>query len=87
MEALERIFGELNNLLPDATHGKEEVVIEKSLYERIVEMFKAGKKKVIARLLGVGIKTVRRENPLTGSHASPYEDRQAENVLERLITH
>ena len=37
MEALERVFGELNNLLPDATHGKEEVVIEKSLYERIVE--------------------------------------------------
>ena len=51
MEALETISGELNNLLPDATHGKEEAVIEKSLHERIIEMFKAGKKKVIARLL------------------------------------
>ena len=61
MENLETISGELNTLLPDATHGKEEVVIEKSLHERIVEMFKAGKKKkVIARLLGVGIKTVRK---------------------------
>ncbi len=51
MEVLETISGELNNLLPDTTHGKEEVVIEKSLHERIVEMFKAGKKKkVIARL-------------------------------------
>ena len=28
MEVLETISGELNNLLPDATHGKEEVVIE-----------------------------------------------------------
>jgi len=61
MENLETISGELNTLLPDATHGKEEVVIEKSLHERIVEMFKAGKKKkVMARLLGVGIKTVRK---------------------------
>ena len=34
-------------------------MIEKSFHERIIEMFKAGKKKkVIARLLGVGIKTV-----------------------------
>ena len=50
MEVLERNSGKLNNLLPDGTHGKEEVVIEKSLHERIVEMFKAGKKKkVIAR--------------------------------------
>ena len=45
MEVLETISGELNNLLSDATHGKEEVVIEKSLHERIVEMFKAGKEK------------------------------------------
>jgi hypothetical protein len=59
MEVIETISEELNNLLPDATHGKEEVVIEKSFRERMVEMFKAGKKKkVIARLLGVGIKTV-----------------------------
>ena len=71
MEVLETISGELNNLLPDATHGKEESVIEKSLHERIVEMFKAGKKKkVIARLLGVGIKTVRKI--LGGQEWVPY---------------
>ena len=71
MEVLETISGERNNLLPDATHGKEEVVIEKSLHERIVEMFKAGKKKkVIARLLGVGIKTVRKI--LGGQEWAPY---------------
>ena len=71
MEVLETISGELNNLLPDATHGKKVVVIEKSLHERIVEMFKAGKKKkVIARLLGVGIKTVRKI--LGGQEWVPY---------------
>ena len=71
MEVLETISGELNNLLPDTTHGKEEVVIEKSLHERIVEMFKAGKKKkVIARLLGVGIKSVRKV--LGGPEWVPY---------------
>ena len=71
MENLETISGELNTLLPDATHGKEEVVIEKSLHERIVEMFKAGKKKkVIARLLGFGIKTVRKI--LGGQEWVPY---------------
>ena len=32
MEVLEIISGELNNLLPDTTHGKEEVVIEKLRY-------------------------------------------------------
>ncbi|EQD25532.1 MAG: hypothetical protein D084_Lepto4C00097G0001 [Leptospirillum sp. Group IV 'UBA BS'] len=59
MEVIKTISEEVNNLLPDATHGKEEVVIEKSFRERMVEMFKAGKKKkVIARLLGVGIKTI-----------------------------
>ena len=61
MKVIETISEEVNNLLPDATHGKEEVVIEKSFHERMVEMFKAGnKKKVIARLLRVGIKTVRK---------------------------
>ena len=71
MEALETISGELNNLLPDATHGKEEVVIEKSFHERIVEIFKAvKKKKVIARLLGLGIKTVRKI--LGGQEWVPY---------------
>ncbi len=58
---LETISGGLKNLLPDATHGEGEVVIEESLHKRIVEIFKAGKmKKVIARLLGVGSKTVRK---------------------------
>lgn len=71
MEVLETISGELNNLLPDATDGKEEVVIEKSLHEQIVKMFKAGKKKkVIARLLRVGIKTVRKI--LGGQEWVPY---------------
>ena len=71
MEVLETISGKLNNLLPDGTHGKEEVVIEKSLHERIIELFKAGKKKkVIARLLGVGIKTVRKI--LGGQEWVPY---------------
>ena len=71
MEVLETISRKLNNLLPDGTHGKEEVVIEKSLHERIIELFKAGKKKkVIARLLGVGIKTVRKI--LGGQEWAPY---------------
>ena len=38
MKDIETISEEVNNLLPDATHGKEEVVIEKSFHERMVEM-------------------------------------------------
>ena len=71
MKDIETISEEVNNLLPDATHGKEEVVIEKSFHERMVEMFKAGKKKkVIARLLEVGIKTGRKI--LGGREWVPY---------------
>ena len=33
MEVLETISGERNNLLPDTTHGKEEVVIEKLIID------------------------------------------------------
>ena len=52
-------------------------MIEKSLHERIVEMFKAGKKKkVIARLLGVGIKTVRK---LLGGQERVHYSREPEN--------
>ena len=32
MEGFETISGERNTLLPDTTHGKEEVVIEKLRY-------------------------------------------------------
>ena len=49
-----------DSLLSGMNPGKEELLIGKQLHERIWEMFRSGrKKKEIARLLGVDIKTVR----------------------------
>ena len=50
-----------DSLLSGMNPGKKELLIGKQLHERIGEMFRSGrKKKEIARLLGVDIKTVRK---------------------------
>ena len=61
MEERGKKFNQSDNLLFGIDPGKEELLIGKQLHERIGEMFRSGrKKKEIARLLGVDIKTVRK---------------------------
>ena len=59
-------------LLSGTPFGKEGLLVRKQLHERIAEMYRSGrKKKEIARLLDVDIKTVRK---ITGrEHWKPYK--------------
>ena len=72
MEIRETSFEEVSRLLPVGNNGEEAIMVGKDLHERIKEMFRSGKKKkAIARLLGVGIKTVRK---ILGSEEwAPYQ--------------
>ena len=48
-------------LLSGTPFGKEELLVGQQLHERIAEMYRSGrKKKEIARLLDVDVKTVRK---------------------------
>ena len=59
-------------LLSGTPFGKEELLVGKQLHERIAEMYRSGrKKKEIARLLDVDIKTVRKIT--RGEPWKPYE--------------
>jgi len=59
-------------LLSGTLFGKEELLLGKQRHERIAEMYRSGrKKKEIARLLGVDIKTVRKIT--RGEPWRPYE--------------
>ena len=65
--------GEKRDILLSGTpFGKEELLLGKQLHERIAEMYRSGrKKKEIARLLDVEIKTVRKIT--RGEPWKPYE--------------
>ena len=64
-----------DSLLSGTNPGKEELLIGKQLHERIGEMFRSGrKKKEIALLLGVDIKTVREDHERGGLEALRTED-------------
>lgn len=72
MEFLESETLERDNLLSGKDPRKEEALVGQQLHERIAEMFRSGrKKKGIARLLGVDIKTVRKVT--RGTPWTPYE--------------
>ena len=71
-----------DSLLSGMDPGKEELLIGKQLHDRIGEMFRSGrKKKEIARLLGVDIKTVRKITK--GESWEPYvRTTKREGVLD-----
>ena len=59
-------------LLPGTPFGKEDLLVGKQLHERIAEMDRSGKKKKeIARLLDIDVKTVRKI--MRGEPWKPYE--------------
>ena len=82
MEEREKQINQSDNLLSGIDPGKEELLIGKQLHERIGEMFRSGrKKKEIARLLGVDIKTVRKITK--GESWKPYvRTTKQEGVLD-----
>lgn len=77
MEEQKEMGNQSDTLLFGMNPGKEERLIGKQLHDRIGEMFRSGrKKKEIARLLGVDIKTVRKIT--RGEAWKPYERRTAQ---------